>query len=362
MNDIPNTMQAVLLTGHGGFEKLDIRDDVPVPEPKANEVLIRVGGAGVNNTDINTRTAWYSKSVTTGTNSGGSGGFDEVEENESEGDWSGAGLSFPRIQGADCCGKVVAVGSDVNPNRVGERVLVRTMIPLGDPKNVDSICTGSERDGGFAQYMTAESEHALLIDSDWSDVELASLPCAYSTAEGMLHRASVGAETVLITGASGGVGSAAVQLAKRRGATVIAVSGQEKMQGVKDLGADRVLERDADLIQELGRDSIDVVVDLVAGKNWPPLLDVLRRGGRYVTSGAIAGPIVDLDVRTLYLKDLSFFGSTWQPLEVFENLVGYVERNEIKPVVAKTYPLSEIVQAQSDFLEKKYTGKLVLIP
>ena len=156
--------------------------------------------------------------------------------------------------------------------------------------------------------------------------------------------------------------SAAVQLAKRRGAEVIALSGASKADEVRALGADRVLDRDADLAAEIGRDSVDLAVDLVAGPNWPKLLDVLRVGGRYVTSGAIAGPLVDLDVRTLYLKDLTFYGATYQDDEVFDNLVGYIERGEIRPLVAKTYPLREIGQAQRDFLAKRYTGKLVLIP
>jgi len=200
---------------------------------------------------------------------------------------------------------------------------------------------------------------------------LASLPCAYSTAEGMLHRAMVGQrakigqdgeETVLITGASGGVGSAAIQLAKRRGAKVIAVSSIAKADQVTELGADRVVDRNADLISELGADSVDVVVDLVAGPSWPSLLEVLRKGGRYVASGAIAGPMVELDVRTLYLKDLTLLGATYQEDEIFENLISYVEANEIRPVVAKSYPLKEIVAAQQAFLAKNHTGKLVLVP
>ncbi len=357
---IPETMTAVLLTGHGGFEKLDIRHDVAVPKPAADEVLIKVGGAGVNNTDINTRVGWYSKSVTSDTSSGGAKGFETVEDDD--GGWGGA-LQFPRIQGADCCGEVVAVGSNVDSSRIGERVLVRTMIAFPkDEGGVVSICTGSERDGGFAEYMTAISRHALKVDCDWTDVELASLPCAYSTAEGMLHRAKVGAETVLITGASGGVGSAAIQLAKRRGAKVIAIAGEAKIADVEAIGADQVVARGADLVAALGRNCIDVVVDLVAGPTWPSLLEVLRRGGRYVTSGAIAGPMVELDVRTLYLKDLMLIGSTHQVDEIFENLISYVERDEIKPLVSKTFPLSEIVAAQQAFLEKTYTGKIVLQP
>jgi NADPH:quinone reductase-like Zn-dependent oxidoreductase len=178
----------------------------------------------------------------------------------------------------------------------------------------------------------------------------------------MLHRSGCGAERVLITGASGGVGSAAVQLAKRRGSQVIALSGAAKAGDVKALGADRVLDRGADLVAGLGRDSVDLAVDLVAGPGWPQLLEVLRVGGRYVTSGAIAGPLVELDVRTLYLKDLTFFGCTYQDDAVFENLVLYIERGEIRPLVAKTYPLRDIAEAQGDFLAKRFTGKLVLVP
>lgn len=355
------TMQGVYLTGHGGFDKLSYRTDIPMPQPGHDEVLIRVGAAGINNTDINTRIGWYSKSVTGDTNSGGAGGLNEAASDDAG--WAGEALKFPRIQGADCCGEIVATGEGVDPGRIGQRVLVRTMQSYATEKDpVACITLGSERDGGFAQFMVADSRHALAINSDWTDVELASIPCAYSTAEGLLHRAHVGSETVLITGASGGVGSAAIQLAKRRGARVIAVSGAAKADEVRAVGADQVIERGADYLVELGPDSVDVVVDLVAGPQWPSLLDVLRRGGRYATAGAIAGPIVELDVRTLYLKDLTFFGCTYQEDAVFENLIGYIERNEIRPLVAKSYPLEEIVQAQEDFLSKAHTGKLVLVP
>ena len=357
---LPERMRAVLLTAHGGFDALEFRDDVPLPLVAHDEVLIRVGAAGINNTDINTRTAWYSKSVIDATSDGGAGGFDDV--NEADGSWSGEALQFPRIQGADCCGHIVTVGSDIDPLRIGERVLIRTIQTTA--LEGDYVCRtfGSECDGAFAQFAKTYAVDALKIDSKLSDVDLASFPCAYSTAEGMLERASVGAERVLITGASGGVGSAAVQLAKRRGAEVIAIASATKAAEVSALGADQVLDRDSDLIATLGTDSVDVVVDLVAGAQWPPLLDVLRRGGRYVTAGAIAGPIVELDVRTLYLKDLSFFGCTYQPAGIFENLVGYIERGEIGPVVAKTYALEDIVLAQQDFLLKKHVGKLVLVP
>lgn len=360
--DIPTTMAAVLLTGHGGFDKLVYRDDVPVPSPSEGEVLIRVGAAGVNNTDINTRIAWYSKAVAGETNAGGASGFASAEDED--GSWSGTPITFPRIQGADVCGRIVAVGDGVDPARIGQRVLVRNMLrSYVNWRPYECWTLGSECDGGFAQYVKAPSVESHAVQSRMTDAELASFPCAYSTAENMLHRAEVGVrERVLVTGASGGVGSAAVQLARLRGAEVIAVAGAAKAAAISSLGADQVVDRNENLVAALGRESMDAVIDLVAGPRWPDLLDILKRGGRYATAGAIAGPVVEFDVRTLYLKDLTFFGCTFQEDAVFDNLVSAIESGGIRPVVARTYPLREIVQAQEDFLGKSHTGKLVLIP
>lgn len=358
-DDLPDTMTAVLLTGHGGFDKLEIRRDVPVPRPGDGEVLIRIAAAGVNNTDINTRIGWYSKAVSGDTSAGGAAGFAAVDN--ADGGWSGA-IAFPRIQGADGCGRIVAVGEGVDPGRIGERVLVASLQPKpGGESPVDVITWGSECDGAFAEYATTRADQAYRVESALSDVELASFPCAYSTAENMLHRAGCEAgETVLITGASGGVGSAAVQLAKRRGARVIAMAGGDKSEAVAALGAERVLDRGDDPAEALGAESVELVVDLVAGPVWPSLVRCLKRGGRYAVAGAIAGPMVALDVRDLYLKDLSFFGSTAQPSAVFENLIGYIERGEVAPLVAATYPLERIVEAQQAFLDKRFVGKIVL--
>jgi NADPH:quinone reductase-like Zn-dependent oxidoreductase len=199
-------------------------------------------------------------------------------------------------------------------------------------------------------------------------VELASFPCAYGAAENMINRANVAAgETVLVTGASGGVGSAAVQLARRRGATVIAIAARSKAAAVAALGASRVLSREdapgADAPGAvLGPESVDVVIDVVGGAQFPDLLHVLKRGGRYAVAGAIAGPVVSLDLRTLYLKDLRLLGCTVLDPEVFAHLVGYIERGEIKPVVASVHPLRAIVAAQEEFLTKRHTGKIVLVP
>ena len=346
MKNIPKTMHAVLLTGHGSLEKLEYKTDIPVPVPKDDEVLIKVAAAGINNTDINTRTAWYSKYKS---NVGGS--------------WSGAPLNFPRIQGADVCGFIVSVGSKVNKSRIEERVIARTM--QTDPENPTSpnmVTLGSELNGAFAQYVTIRSSETFSVNCKWSDAELGSIPCSYSTAEGLIHRVKLGAEKIFINGASGGVGSAAIQLAKIRKAHITAQCSSSKINEIKKIGASESVSRETDLIKELGKNKFDVVIDLVSGKNWNQLLEILKPGGRYATSGAIAGPMVNLDIRTLYLKDLTFYGCTYQPIEVFKNLIKYIEKGEIKPLVAKTYPLKEIKKAQEDFLLKKHVGKLVLLP
>ena len=187
------------------------------------------------------------------------------------------------------------MGEGVDPARIGERVLVRSMqnAPLSDnPLAMQTI--GSEIDGGFAQYCVTKSHESFPINCNWSDIELASIPISYSTAEGMLCRADIQKETILITGASGGVGSAVIQLAKIRGATIVAQCSPEKASTLIHLGANQTLNRDEDLVKVLGNNSVDAVIDLVGGGSWPQLLDILKPGGKYVVSGAIAGQIVNL--------------------------------------------------------------------
>jgi NADPH:quinone reductase-like Zn-dependent oxidoreductase len=355
---LPSTMQAVILTGHGGLDKLQLRSDWPVPGCGEGDVLIRVGAAGVNNTDINTRTGWYSKAVTGDTAASAGGATAD------DGGWAGVPLEFPRIQGADICGRIVAAGAAVDQGLIGRRVLVRTMQPAGETaEGPVTVTVGSEMDGGFADYVAMPVEMVEPVECGWTDAELASIPCAWSTAENMLHRIGVASgDRVLITGASGGVGSAAVQLAKRLGAHVTAIAAGEKHDFLMRIGADRLIERDHDAVAAIGRASIDVIVDLVGGPRWSTLLACLKRGGRYVVSGAIAGPIVSLDLRDLYLNDWTLKGATWQPMAVLSNLVRYIEAGEIHPMVSKTYPLSAIREAQAEFVAKTHPGKLVLIP
>jgi len=220
---------------------------------------------------------------------------------------------------------------------------------------------GSECDGGFADYVTVAACHAYPIETPLSDAELASFPCSYSTAENMLTRAQVTEnDTLLITGASGGVGSGAIQLAKARGARVIAVAGDKKQQSVLDAGADQALVRGDSLEAELGENAVDVVIDLVGGEDWPELLTILRPFGRYAVSGAIAGPMVELDLRTLYLKDQRFMGCTVLDDGVFGRLVGLIEHGEIKPLLARCFALDALAEAQAFFLDKQFTGKLVI--
>jgi NADPH:quinone reductase-like Zn-dependent oxidoreductase len=207
-------MKAVLLKGHGGFEQLEFCDDVPVPVPGIGEVLIEVGAAGVNNTDINTRTGWYSRTVTEGTTTAAAA-FGTSGAGAEDSGWTGSLPTFPRIQGADACGRIVAVGSGVDPARVGERVLIEPVFRIpGVRDRYRALYFGSECDGAFAQFTCVPAAHAYAIVSPLSDAELASFPCAYAAAENMLTRLNlIAGETVLVTGASGGVGSAAVQLA-----------------------------------------------------------------------------------------------------------------------------------------------------
>lgn len=351
-------MAAAVLTGHGGLDKLEYRTDVPVPIPRADEVLIRVAAAGVNNTDINTRLGWYSKRVEGATETGGAQGFASVQGAD-DASWSGTPLAFPRIQGADVAGHIVAVGADIPASRVGERVLVRNMLRhYTGYRPYECWTLGSECDGGFAQYVAAPGDETFAVSTELSDTELAAIPCAYSTAEGMLQRAGVGAERVLVTGASGGVGLAAVQLACLRGAQVTAVCSAAKAEAVRAAGASCVLDRGA----SLDGVEVDVVLDVVGGPAVPHLLAALRRGGRYAVAGAIGGPMAHIDLRTVYLRDLSLFGCTFQEDAVFAALVAYLARGELHPLASRTYPLADIRTAQEDFMSKHYAGKLVLVP
>ena len=363
-NSIPDVMKAMVLKGHGGLDQLVWHEDWPVPQPQAGEVLIRVAACGLNNTDINTRSGWYSKDVKSGIDAGGASGFDAADDNS--GSWSSNAITFPRIQGADVTGHIVAVGEGVDQRRVGARILVDPWILTSSWQNPDqAIYFGSECDGGYAEYTTIKSENALSIETDLSDAELATFSCALSTAENLVNRTGLKpGETVVIAGASGGVGSYACQLSRLRGARVIALASASKKDALLALGVDHVIDRNSpDLKQEIRETaggSVHVALDVVGGFMTPILLDLLSPFGRYSSSGAIAGPMIDFDLRALVYKDLQMTGATIVPPGTMGRLVHLIEQGAIKPSLAASYPLSDLHQAQTAFMEKAYSGNIVV--
>jgi alcohol dehydrogenase len=277
-----------------------------------------------------------------------------------DGGWGGS-LAFPRIQGGDLCGRVVALGRDAEGPPVGARVTCATNQPIPtaeQPTRFQAI--GSEYDGAFAQYCAVPADQLFDVSaSPLSDEEIGVLPCAYGTALNLVSRAGVGSgDRVLVTGASGGVGMAAVTLAGLRGAEVTGIASAAKQDAVRAAGAAQVLDREA--TPPAG--DFTVAIDLVGGPGWPAVIEALAPGGRYAVSGAIAGPIVEADLRTLYLNDLTLYGCTYTPKTVFAKLVELINSGTLRPLIARRYPLADIVQAQQDFLEKSMPGKLVLIP
>lgn len=351
-------MRAQLLTGFGGPEMLHYRDDLPEPVAGPGEVRVRVAAAGLNNTDIWTREGRY-----------GTG-----DDPAAVAGWRREPLRFPRIQGGDVVGYVDQVGPTPGPrtsHRAGDRVIVDPTIYTGGEAGLaEPELLGSERDGGFADYLTVPAGNAHRIDSPFSDPQVATFPIAYGTALRMLNRAELGdGETVLVTGASGGVGSALLQLAAARGAVPVALVGAGKHERARELGAAMTVDRDTpDLARALaGTAPVDVVADVVGGPGFGRLLNLLRPFGRYVTAGAIAGPVVATDLRTVYLKQLHLVGSSFASHEEFADLVALIRdgnreprAGRLRPLLAGTYPLPELPRAQADFQAKRFFGKLVV--
>jgi len=363
---LPDKMRAVVLTGHGGLDKLDYCEDWPTPQAGPGEVVVRVSACGLNNTDINTRTAWYSKAVSDGiTDDGGKGGFQEADD--ADGSWGSSKITFPRIQGADVAGVIVAVGEGVGDGRLGERVMIDPwLLGVGDWMDTTrSLYFGSECDGGFAEYTKVRTENAIKLESDLTDAELATFPCAYTTAENLVARTNLQpGETVVMAGASGGVGSGAIQLSRLRGARVIGIAATSKAEHLKALGADVVIDRNEpnleEAIREAARGPVDVALDVVGGAGFMPLINALRQGGRYSTSGSIAGPMVDFDLRQLIYKDLQLTGATIVPPGTMKRIVGLIEQGLLKPLLAESFPLQDLGKAQEAFLEKKHVGNIVV--
>jgi NADPH:quinone reductase-like Zn-dependent oxidoreductase len=348
-----SNMMAFQLVEHGGPEALVLRTDLPEPEPGPGEVRIRVAAAGLNNTDIWSR----------------EGAYGTQEDPASRAGWKRVPLEFPRIQGGDIVGRIDSVGDGIDRSRIGQRVVVNPVIPGSDAASDglrDCRLVGSEVDGGFAEYAVVPSDNAVAVDTPVEDTALAALPIAYLTAEHMLGRVALSAgETVLVTGASGGVGTALVQLARARGASVVAIAGSGKEAALSELGVTEFVprenfERSGTAALPSGGESVEVVADVVAGPNLPPLLNALAYAGRYVTAGAIAGPLVEFDLRTVYLNQLTLVGSTLGTREDFRRLIAFVNAGTVSPPVAATYRLEELPRAQEHFLHKNFVGNIVV--
>jgi NADPH:quinone reductase-like Zn-dependent oxidoreductase len=342
--ELPEVMTAAVTTGHGGPEVIEVRNDWPCPRPKAGEALIRVTAAGVNNTDLWSR----------------QGAYGTADDPDAVAGWRGVPLDFPLIQGADVTGIVVAVGGEADAGWMGRRVLVDpAAVYTGD---YPTAIIGSEVDGGFAQYHLTTVPRLLdVTESPLSDDQLACLPIAYATALGMVERAGCRTgERVLVTGASGGVGLAAVQIVAARGCHVVAYTSPTKAEAVAESGADEVVVRGRDRIEDLPE--VDAVLDVVGGDEFARILDRLGDGGRLATVGAIAGPVVQLDLRRLYLRQRRIIGSTMHTPEIFAGVAELARTGAVHPRVAATYPLEEIAAAQARFEQKDFVGKLVLHP
>jgi NADPH:quinone reductase-like Zn-dependent oxidoreductase len=345
-------MTAARLTRHGELDALEVCDDAPIPTPATDQVLVQVSAAAINNTDVWTRQGAY----------GLPGDPDALAG------WRGQ-IQFPRIQGGDIAGTVAAVGSQMSDELVGHRVLVDPALYQDRSDHAPPVgLLGSEADGGFAQYVTVVGDQTYdMTDSPLSDEELACLPVAYGTAMGMLERVGLQAgETVLVTGASGGVGLAFVQLAAARGAWVVAITSQSKVDGVQAAGAAHVVRRDTDdligQVRQAAPAGVQVVADVAGGTGLQQLLPLLDDDGRWVIAGAVAGAVVSLDLRRLYLHNRRLIGSSMHTREHFATLAEAARAGQLNPQIAGRYTLANIRQAQQQFLTGRHVGKIVILP
>ncbi|MBM9623779.1 zinc-binding dehydrogenase [Streptomyces zhihengii] len=348
--DTPESMRAVRITAHGGPEVLETAK-VPVPVPQRGEVLIRVAAVALNNTDLWTREGAYGRPGDPDALSG----------------WRGP-IEFPRIQGADVAGRIAAVGTGVDAGLLGRRVVVDPAIYDAEGPHANPVgLMGSERDGGYAEYVTAPVDRVHdMTASPLTDDQLATLPTAYGTALGMIERGRLReGETALVSGASGGVGLALVQLARARGARVLAVSSGAKTAQVREAGAHETVDRAGDLtgqIRAAAPDGIDVALDVVAGELVADGLPLLREGGRWVVAGALGGHDVTFDVRRLYLHNAQVIGSSMHTPAHFDGLTDLARRGTVRPVVAAVFPLEEAARAQEELARRTHVGKIVMHP
>jgi len=341
---LPNVMTAAVTHGHGGPEQIRVHSDWPCPRARRGDVVVRVTAAALNNTDIWSR----------------QGSYGTADDPDAIVGWKGVPLDFPRIQGIDVAGEVSTVGAGVDERLIGKRVIVDPAAEYGG--GFPTHILGSEVDGGFAQYVVCSERQVHDVTASLlTDAQLSCLPTAYGTASGMIRRAACSpGERVLVTGASGGVGMAAVQLLLARDCEVVARTSEANRGPMAALGVSELSIRGVDDVAELRE--VDAVVDVVGGDEFGSLIDRLRDGGRLVTAGAIAGPVVPFDIRRLYLRQRTLIGSTMHTASDFDELAAVAVAGGVEPLVAATYPLVDIATAQARFVDKDFVGKLVLEP
>jgi NADPH:quinone reductase-like Zn-dependent oxidoreductase len=353
-------MQAVRLHGHGGTDQLRL-EDVPPPRIGEQEVLVRVYFCGLNHSDLNLRR----------------GTFYGLEAAAGQVGWRQTPLQFPLIPGSDIAGVVAAAGAEVSDPRVGDPVVLYPYVACGQCpaclRGDDHLCPtveylGSERDGGYAEFIAVPAHIAHRIPDGVSFEQAAALPVNFLTAWHMMvtrGRLRPG-ETAMITGASGGVGSACVQITKLMGARAIAVVGsREKAERALESGAHAaaVIGQDdlpAAVQRFAGGDGIDMAVEVVGAATWASSLLALRPEGRLVVCGAVSGAIVETDLKLIYLHHLSVIGSTMGSPAEFKHVLGLLAEGAIHPVVDRIYPLAEALEAQRRLETRRQFGKILL--
>ena len=365
---LPDAMAAMLLTGHGGIDKLVYRQDVPVPRPAHGEVLVQVTATAKNNTDRKAREGLYptkDKGDTTSFQIGGA-----------------PTLTFPRIQGADVAGRVVAVGEGVSEERIGQRGLLDFNIYADDRPDINLTPDyyGHGADGGFAEYVAVPSAQFHTVDNpELADAELAAMGmCSYQTALHMLKAANVQAgERVLVTGASGGVGTALIRLCRIMGAIPYALSQPDKAASLMALGAEAVLDRTdmedfTEKVKALTQGApIDAVMDLVGGEMTDRFIDTMifdmtRRTTypRLSIAGASGGNLSEIMWTRIYLYQVQIFGVSHGTRDEAEQLVDWIRTGQLTPVLHAAFKLSELHDAERYFVNRNsnYLGKIVIVP
>ncbi|MFL1405088.1 alcohol dehydrogenase catalytic domain-containing protein [Marinobacter sp. M1N3S26] len=365
---IPETMKAMVLTGHGDVDKLEYRDDMPTPEPGSGQVLVKVTATAKNNTDRKAREGLYPTKEKGDVTSFAMGGEPT--------------LTFPRIQGADIVGRVVAVGEGVDETRIGERGLLDFNIYADERRDINLTPDyyGHGADGGFAEYVAVPSDQFHHIPNpDLADAELAAMGmCSYQTAYHMMTSARIKpGERILVTGASGGVGTALIQLCRIVGAIPYALSQQSKADALKALGAEAVLDRsDMERFEDrvravTGGSPVDAVMDLAGGEMTDRFIDTMifdmnarKDYPRLSIAGASAGNLSEIMWTRIYLYQVQIFGVSHGTREEAEQLVEWIRGGQLKPVLHAAFKLSELHEAERYFVNRGsgYLGKIVIVP